>query len=144
MPFLAWTSWDVCFCCRQCPWTFDHFSMTVHFLTLAWWFKTSQNSRGSWKSPSPLWWTLTSLNLPQSKYHGICVSNACMHTITSVMSDSLQLCPSDSPGKNTGVGCRAYLQGIFPTQGSNPCLIRLLHWQEGSLPPVPLRKTTCL
>ena len=28
----------------------------------------------------------------------------------------------DSPGKNTGVGCRAFLQGIFPTQGSNPGL----------------------
>ena len=28
----------------------------------------------------------------------------------------------DSPGKNTGVGCHALLQGIFPTQGSNPCL----------------------
>ena len=26
----------------------------------------------------------------------------------------------DSPGKNTGVGCLALLQGIFPTQGSNP------------------------
>ena len=28
----------------------------------------------------------------------------------------------DSPGKNTGVGCYALLQGIFPTQGSNPGL----------------------
>ena len=28
------------------------------------------------------------------------------------------LCPWDSPDKNTGVGCRARLQGIFPTQGS--------------------------
>ena len=27
---------------------------------------------------------------------------------------------ADSPGKNTGVGCHALLQGIFPTQGSNP------------------------
>ena len=25
----------------------------------------------------------------------------------------------DSPRKNTGVGCHALLQGIFPTQGSN-------------------------
>ena len=30
--------------------------------------------------------------------------------------------PWDSPGKNTGVGCHALLQGIFPTQGSNPGL----------------------
>ena len=28
----------------------------------------------------------------------------------------------DSPGKNTGVGCHALLQGIFLTQGSNPGL----------------------
>ena len=26
----------------------------------------------------------------------------------------------DSPGKKTGVGCHAFLQGIVPTQGSNP------------------------
>ena len=26
----------------------------------------------------------------------------------------------DSPGKNTGVGCYAFLQGILATQGSNP------------------------
>ena len=28
----------------------------------------------------------------------------------------------DSPDKNTGVGCYALLQGIFPTQGRNLCL----------------------
>ena len=28
----------------------------------------------------------------------------------------------DSPGKNIGVGCHALLQGIFPTQESNPGL----------------------
>ena len=33
------------------------------------------------------------------------------------------LCPWDSPGKNTGVGCHALLQGIFLTQGLNPCLL---------------------
>ena len=33
------------------------------------------------------------------------------------------LCPWDFPGKNTGVGCHGLLQGIFPTQGSNLCLM---------------------
>ena len=33
----------------------------------------------------------------------------------------------DFSGKNTGGGCLFLLQGIFPTQGSNP---HLLHWQE--------------
>ena len=28
---------------------------------------------------------------------------------------------SDSPGKNTGVGCHTLLQGIISTQGSNLC-----------------------
>ena len=36
------------------------------------------------------------------------------------------LCPWDSPGGNTGVGCHALLQGIFPTQGANPRLLGLL------------------
>ena len=42
--------------------------------------------------------------------------------------------------RNTGVGCHALLQGIFPTQGSNPHLFCLLHWQAGSLPLGPPRK----
>ena len=66
--------------------------------------------------------------------------------VASVASDSLWLhglqpallfCPRDSPGKNTGVGCHALLQGIYLTQGVNPSLLRLLHWQVGSLPLAP-------
>ena len=33
------------------------------------------------------------------------------------------LCSWDSPGKSTGVGCHTLLQGIFPTQGLNWCLL---------------------
>ena len=33
------------------------------------------------------------------------------------------LCPGDSSGKNTRVGCHALLQGISLTWGSNPCLL---------------------
>ena len=43
------------------------------------------------------------------------------------------LFPWDSPGKNTGMGCHALLQGIFPTQGSN---LHFLQQQVGSLLPV--------
>ena len=32
--------------------------------------------------------------------------------------------PWNSPGKNTGVGSHSLLQGIFPTQGLNPGLLR--------------------
>ena len=48
--------------------------------------------------------------------------------------------PRDSPGKNTGVGCHAILQGIFPTQGSNLSLLCLLHWQVDSLSLAPPAK----
>ena len=37
------------------------------------------------------------------------------------------LCPLDSPGKNTGVGCHFLFQGIFPTQELN---LGLLHWRQ--------------
>ena len=50
-----------------------------------------------WKSLSRVWLFATSLDCspPGSSVHG------------------------NSPGKNTGVGCHALLQGIFPAQGSN-------------------------
>ena len=44
------------------------------------------------------------------------------------------VCQWDSPGRNTGVGCHALLQGIFPTQGWHLYLLHLLHWQGDSLP----------
>ena len=50
------------------------------------------------------------------------------------------LCPWGSPGENLGVGCHSFLQGILWTQGLNPDLLRLVHWQEGSLPLGPPKK----
>ena len=55
--------------------------------------------------------------------------------------DPRLLCSCDSPGKNTGISCHALHQGIFPTQGTNPRLLRLLHWQTGSLPLAPPGKS---
>ena len=40
------------------------------------------------------------------------------------------------------MGCHALLQGIFLTQGANPCLSCLLHWHVSSLPLEPPRKPT--
>ena len=45
-------------------------------------------------------------------------------------------------GKNIGVGCHAFLQGIVTIWESNPCLLGLLHGQAGSLPLVPAGKPT--
>ena len=45
-------------------------------------------------------------------------------TLCDTMNLALRLlCPWNSPGKNTGVGCHFLLQGIFPTQGWNPGLL---------------------
>ena len=49
-------------------------------------------------------------------------------------------CPWDSPGKNIGVDCHTLLQGINPTQGTDPRLLCLLHWLLSSLPLVPSGK----
>ena len=60
-----------------------------------------------------------------SHFECVCVSQ-------SVVPDSLQshgLQPTrllylwNSPGENTGVGCHSLLQGISPTQGSDPDLL---------------------
>ena len=78
---------------------------------------------------------------PEVGFSGGTEVTACTPVVALVVSGSLRphelqpatlLCPWDSPGKNTGVGCQALLQGIFPTQGSNPHLLGLLHWQAGS------------
>ena len=60
----------------------------------------------------------------------------------SVVSDSLRphglYDPWNSPGQKTGVGCYCLLQGIFPTQGSNPCLLhcrQILYHHEPSGKP---------
>ena len=46
-------------------------------------------------------------------------------------------CPWDSPGKDIGVGCHALLKGVFPSHGSNPHLLCLLHWEASALQLVP-------
>ena len=47
------------------------------------------------------------------------------------------LCPWNYLGKKTGVGCHFLLQGISLTQGLNPRLLHLPHWQVDSLPDEP-------
>ena len=53
-------------------------------------------------------------------------------------SESCSVMPDcDSLGQNIGVGSLSLFQGIFPIQGSNPCLLAL---QEDSLPDEPQAK----
>ena len=57
----------------------------------------------------------------------ICFHSAHESESRSAVSDSFRPnglhSPWNSPGQNTGVGSRSLLQGIFPTQGSNPGLL---------------------
>ena len=77
-----------------------------------------------------------SSGLPVSLWFGL----DCAALNRSVISDSWQpeglqparlLCPQGFSSKNTGVGCHALFQGIFPTKGWNPDLLhcrRILYW----------------
>ena len=84
-----------------------------------------------------LYWPLLYINMNQLQIH-ICplppeppfhvpVLPEGVSESRSVVSDSLQphglYSPWNSPGQNTGVGSLSLLQGIFPTQGSNPGLL---------------------
>ena len=87
----------------------------------------------------------------ESSYH-LCVEVLCVHV------KSLQLWPTlyDSvdwspPGSSVHgilqarilewVAISSSMRSFFPTQGLNPCLLCLLHWQAGSLPLVPPGKS---
>ena len=45
--------------------------------------------------------------------------------------------------RNTDAGCHFLLQGIFPTQRLNLCLLCLLHWQEDFLPLCQITYIPC-
>ena len=78
-------------------------------------------------------------------YNACCslILEKCRLAYNSVVSNPLHsyglyslrlLCPRDFSSKNTGVGCNSFLQGICPTERSNPSLLSLLYWQADSLP----------
>ena len=87
-------------------------------------FTWYMNSAGK-KIPSPC-----HLGLPSSGHQSLkCCAVPCLvtqscGTLCNLMDCSLpeSSVHGDSPGKNTGLGCHALLQRIFPTQGLNPGL----------------------
>ena len=73
-----------------------------------------------------------------SQIYACLVTHACVQLFAIPWTVACQAPPS------TGFSRQEYwnglpflLQSIFPTQGSNPCLLSLLHWQVGSLSLVP-------
>ena len=93
---------------------------------------------GSAWPQGPLWVGISHFFPTLSVYSATCMCQVALVVPSSLQPYGLEparlLCPWDSSGKNTGVGCCALLQGIFPAQGSNS---HLLHWQAGSLPLAP-------
>ena len=124
---------------RQECWSGLHFLLQGIFPTQEW--NPCLLSLLHWQADSLSLNHLGSLN-----YIYKSISNLGKVSVCSVMSDfsrphGLQparlLCLWNFPGKNTGVGCHFLLQGIFPTQGLNPHLLSLLHWQADSFTPKP-------
>ena len=64
----------------------------------------------------------------------VCVLSQVQPSVTPWTAAPGSAVHGDSPGKNTGVGGHALLQGIFVTRALTLCLWRLLPWQAGSLP----------
>ena len=83
---------------------------------------------------------LTFCTKTHKSHNMVCVSRLVCPTLFDPMDGTVAhtrlLCPWNSPDKNTRVGFHFLFQGIFPTQGSNPHLLHLLHWQAGSFTTV--------
>ena len=52
----------------------------------------------------------------------VCMLKVKVTQLCLTLCDTKDYSPWNSPGQNTGVGSLSLLQGIFPTQGSNPGL----------------------
>ena len=87
----------------------------------------------------PMWFCIINLNLELKALHIlICVWVWSRFTHVQLFVSQQTVAHQASLSmwfsrKNTGVGCHALLQGIFLTQGSNPRLLKLLHWQASFL-----------
>ena len=121
----TWSGWTACFH----PWSRASHSAS---LILTPWICTCL--------PRSLLWGLNERILCTMPVHRKFIKHLIIMllTLSSIASNSLwsqgpqptrRLCPWDSPGKNAAVGCHFFLQGIFLTQGLNPHLLHLLHWQ---------------
>ena len=71
-----------------------------------------------------------------------CFSHVWLFVTPCIVEPTKLLCPLYSPGKNTGVVCRALMQGLFLTQGWKLHFLQVLHWQVGSLPQTLCGKPT--
>ena len=105
----------------QCQWVWKNF--VIFFYLLA-----SEVLPYIYGVPLGLWWKVESACNYSQVY---AQSLSCPTLWPHGLEPARLLCPWHFPGKNTRVGCHFLLQGIFLTQGLNPCL---LHCQADSSP----------
>ena len=60
----------------------------------------------------------------------VCACSVCSSLWPHGLQPTRLLCPWNSPGEKTGVGCHLLFQGIFLTQGLNLNLLCLLHYRQ--------------
>ena len=115
---------------------------TASIYSRAWYAANAQNTVVEWKA----------IHVEKKRKLAALRNTMCLTCVlvASVVSNSFPpcelqparlLCPWDSPGKNTGVGCHSLLQGIFPAQGLNPGSPEL---HADSLASDPWGKSMCL
>ena len=121
----VWETWD-----GKIPWRREHLS--THFSTLAWSISTD---RGAWLQT---WghrvrhtWATKHSTAPHPTYGLVIRAKRVADPAARGLQPARLLCPRDSPGEKTGMGCYFLLQRTFPTQGSNP---GLLHGRQILLP----------
>ena len=128
-------------------------SLTVQFLTESWWLTHSVSTSDSCEpghydislvlKPDKNEFLSINTEHPALNCYGsrshltwICVFFMHAKSLQSCLFETAWIAAHQAPlssgfsRKNTGVGYYALFQGIFPTQGSNPRLLHLLHRQE--------------
>ena len=82
--------------------------------------------------------TISNLQLKNSMHlYNIVLSCSAVSNSLRPHEPTRLICPCNFSVKNTGVGCHFLRQRTFLTQGLNPSLLHLLHWQADSLPLAP-------
>ena len=111
-------------------------------LIMSWSFWWPISTLKLYRSPQP---PVISLARKRHPTHWACVRVCCVLSIVQRLCNPMHSSPLGSPVHGTsqarilewiaisGTGYCDLLQGIFPTQGLNPCLLCLLHWQADSL-----------
>ena len=76
-------------------------------------------------------------SLSSTAVHGFTLSDSVVSDSATPWTGACRAPLWDFPGENTGAACHSFLQGIFPTQGSNVLLLHLLLWQRDVFPSEP-------